>query len=184
MTDAEIEAALAAEAAYEAAQDAKVEDARRRVFEHDHQIRQGISAIRTAWVKLAAHLNAFDEERGWTLLGYDSLNTWLADPEIELGRTTYLRLTRLYREFIELRQVPAQELEGVAYTKLDVVVPAMKAGYVNVHQAIADARTLGFRDLREEYQRGGLERGFDASAEPARVKCTHCDGHGWVEVDG
>jgi hypothetical protein len=151
----------------------QAELAAKKAHKLDEQIRKSVTAMRSSWVPLAKTLDDFNDERAWELLGADSLEEYLAQPEVELKRSTYFRLIQVHREFVVERDVSPARLKGLDYTKLQVVIPKLKAGEVDVDQALSDVQVLGRRDLEEEYRRGGLERGLD-DPDPERVQCEVC----------
>jgi hypothetical protein len=144
-----------------------------RAHELHTEIVRRCAAIRTAWVELAAFLHAFMDDRGWEVLGYDSENAYFADPEVGIGPTHGRRLLRVYRALVVERAVPPGELAGVEITKLDVTLPAVKAGDVDLERAIADARALSRSDLEIRYA-GDPDAPLDATTEPERRKCPCC----------
>lgn len=139
------------------------------------RIAEGCRAIRSAWVHLGGYLHEFVEDRMWEPLGCDSLEEWLASPEIGLGRSQVFRLVRVYRELVVARLVPPGELEGVDVTKVDVVLAAVKAGRVDFEDALADCKTLTRRDLQVKYGSADPKGGGE---EPARFQCPECGS--WV----
>lgn len=146
-----------------------------RIVDRAHATAETIVEARAAsrqnlWV-LAAALHAFTEERMWAPLGFDTLEEWLASPEIELRRTHVFRLTRVYRSLVIERQVPPAELEGVDVTKADVVLAAVRDGRTDVSEALADARALTRKDLEAKYGSADPSGGGE---EPARVQCDAC----------
>lgn len=142
------------------------------------QIKAGCRAIRTAWLMLGGYLCEFIEDRMWEPLGHDTLDEWLATPGVELKRTHARRAARVYRELVLEREVPPAELEGQAITKLDVVLPALKAGKVSWEDAKADCEALGRRDLERRYAGGEVNGKLDPAAEPERTQCPTCGS--WV----
>lgn len=119
--------------------------------ELEQDIKDGIRAGRRALWAVAKALHAFDEQSGYTALGYDTLNEWLADPEIGMTSTTYYRLTGAWRELAVARKVEQKRLDRVDVTKADVVLPSVRKGLVTVEKALNDAEAMGLRDLRDEY---------------------------------
>src|SRR5689334_16689551 len=149
-----------------------------KVSKLDRQIVEGIQMINTAWQMLAGLLYDFNEQRGWELLGYEQgqagLNTWLAEPDRGMQRRHYFRLIEMHRELVVARGVGADTLGGIEVSKAIEVLPAIKAGRVSVEEALADAREMGWRDLREDERYGGAGRnGHDA--DPAELhECPIC----------
>jgi hypothetical protein len=131
----------------------EVEARSERAYELDQRIKAATRDGRQAMWDLAAALHEWDEENGWTALGYETLTDWLADPEIGMARSSFFRLVQSYRELVVRRQLPAGDLAEYDVTKVQIVLPKVKAGSVKLADALADVRDLGSRDLRTKYMR-------------------------------
>jgi hypothetical protein len=145
----------------------------------DQAIKQCIGLIRTSWIKLAEHLYQFHEQDMWRDLGYTTFEQWLAGPEIDLSRRQVYALMESWRELVVNRGVKPKELEDVPVGKLREVLPAVRRGFVDTDDALADCRTLARDDLRQRYQEvsNTTSRGrapLDATKEPDRVRCPTC----------
>jgi len=115
------------------------------------EILKAIADGKDALWRLAKALYEFREERGWQKLNYDSLNQYLADPELGIKRATFFRLTGLWHELVVIRAVPALGLADIDTSKADMVLPAVKAGKP-LQDALSDAKVLSYADLRVKYQ--------------------------------
>jgi hypothetical protein len=122
-------------------------------FELEQSIKDGLKAGREAMWDVAAALHEFDEENGWSALGHESLTEWLADPEVTMTRTTYYRMVSAYRQTVVQRQVPVADVKELDYSKVDIVIGAVKAGRVKIQDALDDAKQMGARDLRNRYMK-------------------------------
>jgi hypothetical protein len=111
-----------------------------------------IRELRTNWVRLAEHLYQWNEDKAWAALDYETLEEWLASPDIELSRSHYFRLVENYREFVVARGVKPELLGTVDFTKVREVLPAIRRGHVDPEEAIADAQALTRTDLEEKYR--------------------------------
>jgi hypothetical protein len=120
-------------------------------FAIEERIKTAMNDGREALWRMMEALYEFDEESAWRFLGFESLSEWLAQPEIGMTRTTYYRYVRTWRELAVIRKVSVPALAQVDPTKVDIVMPAVKAGRYNLNQAFADVQELGWRDLREKY---------------------------------
>ena len=146
-----------------------------RAHECEREIVRACQGIRTAGIFLAKHLYEFVEERYWQLLGYESLNAFLASPDIELQKTQVMKLKRIYGELVVSRGAEPSTLAGVDLNKLDAALPALKTGKTDVQSVISDAKALTRDDFERLYrQNGGRDAPLDAEAEPARVQCPTC----------
>lgn len=131
----------------------EAEERAEHCFKLEETIKSGLRAGREAMWDVAAALHEFDEENGFTALGHDSLGDWLADPEVAMSRATYFRMVQAYRETVIQRQIPEQTVKSIDYTKVQIVLPAVKAGRVKINDALDDAKELGARDLRTRYMK-------------------------------
>ena len=137
------------------------------------------SGIRRAWNLLAADLYEFHEQTMWQTLGYESLEEWLASPEVELGRRHVFGLIEVYRDLVINRQIDPEELGQADVTKVRAVLPAIKRGDVEVVDALADCEALSRSDLSEKYGKGRPNERLDAEAEPEKTNCPRCGS--WVD---
>jgi hypothetical protein len=123
----------------------------RECYALQSQITASLRAGRAAMWALAEALHKFDEANGWTALNYESLRHWLADPEIGMKRATYYRLVGQWRELVVVRQVDVSTVLELDVSKVQVVMPAVKAGRVTLEKALEDVQEMGKADLREVY---------------------------------
>ena len=158
----------------------EADDARRQAFRVNESIKSALGEGRKAGWQLAAALYAFEEQRGWQWLNYDTLGEWLADPDIGITRTTYFRLVGLHRHLVVSGRVPPAGLSELDPTKVDVVLPAVRRGRVSLDDALEDSKALARRDLREKYmgvRDEDLPGGADGDADAT-------DGNGAGSVSG
>lgn len=155
----------------------EAEDLVHEVFETERKIKADLAAIVADTWTLAEHLYDFHELRGWTLLGYETLNEFLAQPDIGLSRSTFFRAVQAWRDLVKVKKVAPARLSGIEPSKAQEVLPAIMRGDVKVDDALDDAVALGKRDLREKYR---LSAGKVAPArlaaedEPIRTRCPAC----------
>lgn len=115
----------------------------------------GCSAIRAAWVALAAFLYQFQDEEMWGDLGYSSFEEWLASPDVSLGRSHVYVLIEAHRELVVEREVDPDELRALDVSKIGQVLPAIRRGTIEVEEALNDVKVLSRSDLRERYRKKG-----------------------------
>jgi hypothetical protein len=129
-------------------------DARAKaMFALVEDIKAGLRAGREAMWVVAKGLHEFDEQSGWTALGYEKLGEWLADPDIGMTRSTFYRLVQVYRELVVRRQVSTEHLATLDVSKVQIVLPSVKSGTASLDDALDDVQALGAKDLREKYMR-------------------------------
>lgn len=143
-------------------------------------IQSDVMAARAAqvrtWVPLARVLYDFHTSKAWEALGCESFNEWLGQPEVSLGRSDAYAMIAAWRELVERRGIPQNRLETLDVSKVAVVLPAVKAGRVDVEQALADVAVLSRSDLRCEYQK-------DRSQVEYRL-CEACGGKVALPMEG
>lgn len=144
-----------------------------QAFELEREIKRQCIAAHAAYWDLAASLWRFHEIRGWTKLGYEKLEEFLAQPEIGISRSSFFRAVQAWRDLVVVKEIAAPRLSRIQPSKVQEVLPAIMRGNVKAERALDDAEALGFRDLREKYRTAG--------DEPARVKCPTCST--WVPED-
>lgn len=127
------------------------ERAVKTAFGLEADIVAGIKVIRQQWVKLAGHLFEFQQTQAYATLGYETLEQWLASPDIELSRRTFFALTEAYRELVVNRQVEPTRLGAIDMTKAMEVLPAIRRNQVDLDTALADCEVLTRTDLRDRY---------------------------------
>jgi hypothetical protein len=110
-----------------------------------------LRAGRAAAWDLARALYEFDEQSGWTALGYETLTEYLADPEVAQSRRSYYRMVRLWEKMVVHRRLPEKRMAALDPSKVDMVIPAIESGKVKMKEALDDVESLGSRDLREKY---------------------------------
>lgn len=177
------------------ARDLSPEEAQERVdaaFALEQKIKLAFTAVHTAWWELSEHLYAFQEAGFWSPLGYDNLDAFLAQPDLGMSRSTFFRLTQLWRELRVVRDVPVEDLADIEPSKVKEVLPAIVRGDVKPSKALGDARELGQRDLQEKYrptppgakpkaQAPNGSTPLNATDEPQKVQCSTCGS--WYDPD-
>lgn len=152
-------------------------------FECERELKARIAQVHAGTWAVAEALYSFHGLQGWTLVGYETLEEFLAQPEIGMSRRSFFRLVQAWRDLHVVRQVPAPALSEVEPSKVYEVLPAVMRGDVSPQDALDDAKALGLRDLREKYRLANVRRHgqapddstpLDASSEPARARCPTC----------
>lgn len=159
---------------------------RQVAFESERKIKDAMVKANVAWWDLARMLYEFHEQGYWSLLGYETLDEFLAQPDLGLSRSQFFRMTRLWRTLAVQRKIPVQKLKQLEPSKVREVAPAIERGDVKIDKALSDVATLGHRDVRAKYnaveraKRGVPEstapgdEPLAAETEPVQVQCEHC----------
>ncbi len=127
------------------------------------------------WWELAEQLYEFHEGAYWTVLGYDTLRDFLAQPDLGMSHSSFFQAVRLWRDLHVVRGVPTENLGALEPSKVREVHPAIMTGRVTLERGLADAAALGYRDIRERYRgEGPGDDELAAEREPERIQCEHC----------
>jgi hypothetical protein len=152
-------------------------------FTLEQRIRAEVKEIRARWITLAQMLFTFNEQSSWQLLGYESFDEWLAQPHIDIPRSSAYKLMAMYREYVVKLGAAPEELAAFDQSKLAVVLPAIRRGKIGLKTALVEAEQLSWRDLNERYgsqRRDSNGAGpdtsthYDAESEPAWTVCPKC----------
>lgn len=122
----------------------------REMFALQGEMIDALQTGRGAMWTFAAAAHRFDEEAGWSALGYDTATEWLAQPELGISRTHFYRLVRVFRE-LRLYEIGRSDLLLLEPTKVDIVLPAVRRDEVPLDHALDDVRTLSKHDLQMKY---------------------------------
>jgi len=146
----------------------------------DHLV--GVQASRIA---LGLDLISIEDMQMFKVLGFDSFAAFCAAPPYSggLGLTPRSRQTTMQvaRRFIIELDADTSEVVKISYSNLQTLVPVVTEE--NIKEVLADALTLGNRDLRRNRDDGkydGIERPLDAEKEPVQksnehhIRCPHC----------
>lgn len=135
-------------------------------FAINERIKESIGEGRRALWDLGEALYEFDQQHGWSALGYENQTDWLAQPEIGLTRTYYFRLIRRHKEMVLHRKVELERLTALEPSKLDIVLPYIEEGKVRTKTALNDVEALSASDLRHKYIKPSQPRQMEPPPEP------------------
>lgn len=136
---------------------------------------QGLHAANLGLAAAADACHRLITDEGWVALGYRSMRDYLASPEISISRSTFYGLAAIHNCYVLEGGIEATMLADAGTSKLEVPLPALRAGKVEAMEAFTDAKTLGLRDLREKYRsEPDPEPAPDPPVRPSA--CKHCGG--------
>ena len=154
-----------------------------RAFKLEVKIKQSYARVHESWWALSQQLYAFHEGGYWSALGYDTLDEFLVQPDLGMSRRQFFQMTKLWRDLVVVKQIEPAALADIEPSKVREVAPAIMRGDVTVEAALADAKALGYRDVKDKYRAAAIAQHgqqpdgstpLDADAEPERVKCEAC----------
>jgi hypothetical protein len=129
------------------------------------------SEIETGFLVMARLLKENRDQGYWKLLGYDSFEIFLADPDLAFKRSTAYNLIRHTELYENELGIPEELLVSIGSRRLQIIAPVVKddpAEWLNKAQALSksdlmvevhDAQVLAGK-LK---QRAGAEEGLDVS---------------------
>jgi len=140
----------------------------------EDRVRMSLARGRVAMWEMAEALYEFDQENGWTALGFATKTQWLAQPWLELEERTYRRMVRAWGGLVVMRGVDRSTLTGLDRSKVDIVMATIEGGelgQVTLEEVLEDVRTLTARALCRKYDSAtGLLRVTEPKAPaPARA---------------
>lgn len=152
-------------------------------FDLERKIKAAAAKVHESWWDLSQALYEFHDRGYWSALGYESLDEFLAQPELGISRSQFFQMTKLWRDLVVVKQLPAENLKALEPSKVREVAPSIMRGEVKVEDALDDAASLSFRDVKEKYrleerakhgQAPDDSTPLDADKEPERRKCDKC----------
>jgi hypothetical protein len=126
---------------------------RERTLHAQHAHEQLLAGLGHAHRGLALAAEAcwcLHREEGWVALGYRNISHYLASPELAMSRSQFYAFADMWQTYVVDGGVEGKRL--CAPSKLEIPLPALKAGKVTATEALADAEALGLRDLRAKYR--------------------------------
>lgn len=161
----------------------ELEQLREDAFSYELRVKKAAGSIREAWWNFARELYAFHEGGYWQVLGYDSLQEFLAQPDLGLSRSQFFQMTKTWRDLVEVKKIKPELLAKLEPSKVSEVVPAIMRGDVKPAAALADVESLSYSDVKKKYrleeqqasgQKADGSAPLDASKEPQGVICSAC----------
>lgn len=115
------------------------------------QVVSGLRRANEGFAAAAQGCYLLQQSKGWLALGYETLNEYLATPEVTVSGSEFFRLADIWEQYVlDGRCDPALLVAGPS--KLEVPLPALKQGVVSAEQAAADAESMTRNDLRVHYR--------------------------------
>jgi hypothetical protein len=99
-----------------------------------------------------------------------TLEEYLASPEISMSRSEFFLSAKIHEQFILEHGIEPARLAVASPGKLDIVLPKVSSGEVEVEKALDDVEALGIKDLRAIY------RGTEENDVRNSGHCSRCEG--------
>jgi len=89
---------------------------------------------------------------GWIKLGHDGIASYLAQPEISMGRSTFYDRAAVWEDWVLTGGADPRRIAAVGWSRLRLLARAVRDGLVDADEALADAAALGMGDLVGRYR--------------------------------
>lgn len=136
------------------------------------------------FIELGWALKVARDEKHFKVLGYDTFEAFLGDPDISFSRAWVFGLIRVYEVYIERLKRPEDELVTISPSKLLEVARETSSGQplveTNVDEWMGMAKALSSSDLKEEVNTAlgkvKVEKGDEPKADlPIDPTCAGTD---------
>jgi len=119
-----------------------------KAFKIDQEIKQLKVRVNSGFLDLARLLKDIKDDKLYESLGYETFESYIAQPELGFDRSSVYRFIQIYDKFvIELGVAPGR-LVLTDWTKLRTILPCVNKS--NVKELLAKAESLSRSDLRLE----------------------------------
>ena len=102
-------------------------------------------SIQQNFLDLGRELHEFRQGKQWNVIGHPTFNSYIADPDVDLGRSTAFMLMGVYAHYVLALGVQPVGLLAAGHSKLEMLRPYMIAE--NVEEWVDRAGTLSRSDL-------------------------------------
>ncbi len=125
-------------------------DEQKATFGHalEQEIVDDSRQVMARYLRIGRNLHIVSKNKLYEQLGYETFESWRAQPEISLSRATSYALMKVFEVFIERLKVDADRLAGVDYTKLYNISQFVTAE--NVDEFLTKVKSLSRSDLQRE----------------------------------
>lgn len=144
-------------------------------FAIDQELKAALRRGQAVLWDVAEQCYLFNESRGWLDLGIETLEEYLAQPEIGMSRASFYKFKRTWQSLVVDRKIAADKLRALEMSKVALVAPKIIANKATVEEALADAESLAWGDLRDKYigERAAISAGEtsdrDDSVDPTET---------------
>jgi len=148
-----------------------------RAFKLDQQLKHLKRTVEASGLVMGKILYEIQEDRLYEVLGYDTFEQYLADPELSFKRSTAYNLKKIYKQWVLEYGYSIDELQDVGYDRL------LKAGKMATKKTadewLEKAKSLSRTDLEISTQEA--KEGKEFMPRPRLQKCPICKK--WKNLD-
>jgi hypothetical protein len=121
-------------------------------YEMEKRLKAALRLTRRSLLEVARAAHDISRNHAYEALGYETLASFLAQPEVGMSRSEFFTAAKIHEVFVLEHGIDPDKLAEAGMAKLAVVLPKVTAGEVEADEAVADASSNGLRDLRDEYR--------------------------------
>lgn len=144
-------------------------------FEIHQKVIEAKQDIERSFIKLGGLLKEIRDQRIYESLGYDTFESYIAQPELAFDRSTVYAIIGVYEDFVLSVQSDIDKLAKIGYAKLNRVRQFKNQD--NFEEWIKKAEVLSLSDLSAEIREAkGITEGGSKIPEPktVNVTCPYC----------
>jgi hypothetical protein len=163
----------------------------REAWKVSERIKATTEAIRGLWVELAADLYIFKEGKMWEALGFETMDAYFADPDVEIGIRYAYDLITAYKQLVVDRGMAPEEMKQLDVSKVKEALPAIRRNQVTLEEAVADIKTLSKSSIITKYSgrasstpgKPDTKTAIETDKEPMWGQCPTCGSRKQVDPE-
>jgi len=117
-------------------------------YKVDVQLKEIKRVVNSNFLMIAEKLKSIKDNKYYKVLGYDTFESYIAQPELAFSRSSVYRLIQIYKKFVLENNVAPERLSEIEWTKLAVVTPHVNKD--NMENLLHDAKELSRSDLKQK----------------------------------
>lgn len=126
----------------------KFGDVNKKAFENDQAIKSLKVDLNVRWLKMAELLFENRKRRFFSVLGYDTFESYIAQEELGLKRAAVYKIIGIYSDLVVSRNVQPVDIADIDANKLEMIRPELPTG--DLDELLSKARSLSRSDLKTE----------------------------------
>lgn len=126
----------------------KFGDVNKAAFENDQTIKSLKLDLNARWLKMAELLYENRKRRFYSILGYDTFESYIAQEELGFQRSSVYKILGIYKDLVVGRGVQQLDIADIDADKLDMIRSHLPTG--NLEELLTKARSLSRSDLRKD----------------------------------
>ncbi len=126
----------------------KFGDVNKAAFNNDQAIKNLKVDLNVRWLKMAELLFENQKRKFYSVLGYDTFESYIAQEELGFQRNSVYKIIGIYKDLVLDRNVSQRDIADIDHDKLAMIRPMLPDGDLN--ELLSKARSLSRSDLKAE----------------------------------